>query len=360
MTDTLTLLASFARRLREEGLMVGSDRVVAFARAAALLPPGDAYWAGRSTLVARAEEIAVYDRVFAAFFGGEESPEPAAEREPTPRTVATAVADANNGDAELATLAGWAASSVERLREKRFADFSDDELAEIARLTARVRPAVPTRRTRRLRAARRGSFDIRRTARRAMRTGGDPIVRELRERGSRPRRLVLLLDVSASMEPYSRALLVFAHAALRSDRRWEAFCFGTRLTRITGALATRDADEALRRAAEEVFDWDGGTRIGASLKDFLDRFGHRGVARGAVVVICSDGLEVGEPSLLADQMARLSRLAYGVVWVNPLKGQTEYEPLAGGMRAALPYVDVFAAGDTVATLEALGDELRAL
>ncbi|MGH3130593.1 MAG: VWA domain-containing protein, partial [Gaiellaceae bacterium] len=176
-----------------------------------------------------------------------------------------------------------------------------------------------------------------------------------RERRRRRRRLVLVLDVSGSMAAYSRGLAAFAHAALRADRRWEAFCFGTRLTRITAQLAGADADEALRRAAAEVVDWDGGTRIADSLKRFLDDFGHGGLARGAVVVICSDGLEIGEPELLAEQMARLARLAHRVIWLNPLKESPDYEPLARGMRAALPFVDVFASGHSFeAVAAALG------
>lgn len=358
MDEPLATLTRFARALREAGLQVGTDRIVAFTRAAALLPPQDVYWAGRATLVPRAENIPVYDHVFAAFFGGETEPGRRPDGRPQAHEVAAARPSGEDGE-RRATL-GRLASRAERLREKSLAELSDKELDELAILTALVGPAMPIRRTRRRRRARRGSLDVRRTIRGSIRTGGDPVVRALRQRSTRRRRLVLLLDVSASMEQYSRALLIFAHAALRADRRWEAFCFGTRLTRTTTALATRHPDEALRRAAAEVFDWDGGTRIGDSLKDFLDRFGHRGMARGAVVVVCSDGLDVGDPALVAEQMARLSRLAYRVVWVNPLKGDPAYEPLARGMRAALPYIDVFSAGHTLASLEALGEELRTL
>ena len=201
---------------------------------------------------------------------------------------------------------------------------------------------MPRRRTRRFGPARSGVPDLRRTLRRSFRTGGEPLERRFRARRQRRRRLVLVLDVSGSMADYSRALLVFAHAALRADRRWEAFCFGTRLTRVTRALAVTRPDEALDRAADEVVDWNGGTRIGDCLKELLDEYGHRGLVRGAVVVLCSDGLEIGDPELLAEQMARLSRLAYRVIWLNPLKGDAAYEPLARGMHAALPFVDVFA------------------
>lgn len=172
-------------------------------------------------------------------------------------------------------------------------------------------------------------------------------------RRRRQRRLVLLLDVSGSMADYSRALVLFAHAALRADARWEAFCFGTRLTRVTHALGRADTKEALRRAAEEVVDWNGGTRIGEAVAALIST----GIARGAVVVVCSDGLDVGDPEVLREQMARLSRLAYRVVWLNPLREDPAYEPLARGMAAALPHVDVFASGHNLASLEELGREL---
>jgi uncharacterized protein with von Willebrand factor type A (vWA) domain len=220
--------------------------------------------------------------------------------------------------------------------------------------------ALPKRRSRRRVPARSGSPDLRRTLRRSFRTGGEPVDRVWRQRRRDRRRLVLLLDVSGSMDAYSRALVMFAHGALRSGRRVEAFCFGTRLTRVTRSLADVDADVALARAAAEVVDWDGGTRIGESLKVFLDEHGHGGLARGAVVLICSDGLEVGDPELLAEQMARLRRLAYRVVWLNPLQEDPRYEPLAQGMKSALPHVDVFASGHNFTSLEELSVTLAQL
>jgi uncharacterized protein with von Willebrand factor type A (vWA) domain len=252
------------------------------------------------------------------------------------------------------------ASPIELLRQKSFADCSPDELRELAELMARESLAVPLRRTRRRRAAKRGAPDLRRTLRRSFRTAGEPVERAWRERRLQPRRLVLLLDVSGSMADYSRALVMFAHAALRANPRWEAFCFGTRLTRVTRQLRAAGHDEALRLAAAQVVDWDGGTRIGESLKRFLDDFGHGGMARGAVVVLCSDGLEVGDPELLGEQMARLSRLAHRVVWLNPLQEDPAYEPLARGMKAALPYVDDFAGGYNLASLEEVADRLARL
>jgi uncharacterized protein len=345
VSDGIDALTAFGRALRSEGVPVGTGRIASFCRAAALLSPGDLYWAGRATLVGRREQIPVYDRVFRAFFGDAD----AADVPPPRRTDAVVIEE------EVAI-----ASPIELLRHKSFARCSREELEQLTALLAQLRLTVPLRRSRRLASARSGVPDLRRTLRRSFRTGGEPLDRRFRARRRRRRRLVLVLDVSGSMADYSRALLVFAHAALRADRRWEAFCFGTRLTRVTRALAVSRPDEALDRAAAEVVDWNGGTRIGESLKGLLDEYGHRGLVRGAVVVLCSDGLEVGDPELLAEQMARLQRLAYRVIWLNPLKGDEAYEPLARGMHAALPYVDLFAAGHNLASLEELGSELARL
>jgi uncharacterized protein len=331
VTDPVTRLAAFARALRDAGLAVALARTIEFCRAAALLPAEDLYWAGRLTLVSRPDEIPIYDRVFRAEL----------EQEP-PRGRVQIVRE------EVAL-----ASPQELLRTKSFAELTDEELAQVAALMPRLRLTVPRRRTRRREPARTGVPDLRRTLRRSFRTGGEPLERAWRTRRRRRRRLVLLLDVSGSMADYSRALVLFAHAALRADTRWEAFCFGTRLTRITRTLAGADANEALRRAAAEVVDWSGGTRIGDSLRALAGT----NVVRGAIVVVCSDGLDVGAPELLREEMARLSRLAYRVVWLNPLKEDPAYEPLARGMQAALPHIDAFLSGHNLASLEAFGDAL---
>jgi uncharacterized protein len=344
VTDSLARLTLFGRTLRAAGVAVGTGRIATFCRAAALLSPDDLYWAGRVTLVARGHDIAVYDRVFREFFG------PPPELDGRPRSsirIKSAIEEERRA----------LASPVELLRQKSFARCSPEELAQLAQLMTRVDVAVPLRRSRRLKSARKGAPDLRRTLRRSFRTGGEPLDRAWRKRRKRRRRLVLLLDISGSMADYSRALVMFAHAALRADRRFEAFCFGTRLTRVTRALTGSNPNEALERAAADVVDWEGGTRIGESLKRFLDDFGHGGMARGAVVVVCSDGLDVGDPELLRAQMARLSRLAHRIVWVNPLKEDPAYEPLARGMKAALPYVDVFTSGHNLVSLEALGELL---
>ncbi len=231
----------------------------------------------------------------------------------------------------------------------------------MARLMARLRVRAPVRRTRRRRPARAGDPDLRRTLRRAMRTGGEPIDRAWRRRRVQRRRLLLILDVSGSMSTYSRALALFAHASLRAGPGdWEAFAFGTRLTRMTRALSAVNADLAISAAAAEVTDWDGGTRIGASLKRLVNEHGRTRAVRGATCVILSDGLDVGDPELLGEQMARLSRLAHRVVWLNPLKGQEAYEPLARGMAAALPHVNVFRPGHNLQSLEEVADVIARL
>jgi hypothetical protein len=357
--DLVVRLVAFGRALRDDGLAVGTGALVEFTRAAALLPPGDLYWAGRATLAPGPAEIERYDRVFRAFFGAAASP-----RAPEPRRSTLGAGGAPPGAGgrgrETATGTAFLASPVEVLRRTSFGALSEEELAQLPELVAQLRLTPPLRRSRRRRAARDGELDLRRTLRRSFRTGGEPIERRFRARTRKPRRVVLVLDVSRSMAPYSRALLVFAHAAMRVDARWEAFCFGTRLTRLSGALRDADPGRAVAVAAESAVDRDGGTRIGESLAQLLARREHLAVLRGAVVIVCSDGLERGDPELLRRQMARLSRLAARIVWLNPLKEDSRYEPLARGMRAALPFVDVFASGHDLASLQALAGDLAGL
>jgi uncharacterized protein with von Willebrand factor type A (vWA) domain len=352
VAEHLEQLVVFARRLRAAGLLVGTGAVDDYCRAAALVGPAGLYWAGRATLVTRREEIPIYDRIFRGFYGVEASPPPHASRAQelaALRPVDVRDADARSDDVDPP--AGALASRIEILRHKRFDRCTREELDELATLASGFARSLPDRRARRRRPADAGALDVPRTLRRALRTGGEPFDRRFRYRSHVARKLVLLLDVSNSMSAYSRGPLVLAHALLRVRPHTEVFCFGTRLTSTTRALAVRDPDEALARAAEEVFDWDGGTRIGDSLKAFLDNVGHRGTARGAIVLICSDGLDVGDPEVLRAQMERLDRLAYRILWLNPLKEHPAYEPLARGMAAALPYVDVFASGHNLASLE---------
>jgi uncharacterized protein len=329
--DEVARLVAFARTLRDEGVAADPGRVIEFCRAASLVRPEDLYWAGRLTLCFRAEDLPVYDRVFRGRL--EDDP---------PRAGVVVVKE------ETAL-----ASAQELLREKSFAQMTDEELAEVAALMRQLPLTMPLRRTRRWESSPVGAPDLRRTLRRSFRTGGEPVERAWRRRRRKPRRLVLLLDVSGSMAAYSRALLLFAHAAVRANARWEAFCFGTRLTRVTAALARAEADEALRRASADVVDWSGGTRIG----DAVRHLARTHLTRGAVVVICSDGLDVGDPQALNDAMARLGRLAHRIVWLNPLQEDPAYEPLARGMQAALPHVDAFLSGHNLASLESIGASL---
>lgn len=358
MTETLGLLVAFAHRLREEGVRVGTSKVIDFCRAADLSDPRDLYWAGRAALCARRDDLATYDRVFVEFFGNPETdldrPGPELPPDEQEGNVPRKQAIRRTEEVEAAL-----ASSNEVLRSRSFADCTPEELAEIAKLLARRRMQLPPRRTRRLTPGGSRVPDMRRTLRHSLRTGGEPFDLSWRRRRVRPRRLILLLDVSRSMTAYSRGLLLFAHAAVRTNRQSEAFCFGTRLTRVTDALSRSSSEEALRRAAEDVLDWDGGTCIGEAVKGFLDGYGHRGMARGAIVVIASDGLDAGDPDLLERQMARLARHTHRIVWLNPLAESERYQPLTRGMQAALPHVDVFASGHNVLSLAAMETELLA-
>lgn len=362
-------LVAFVHVLRRAGVAVGTGQVVAFAEAAAALAPADAedlYWAGRTCLVNDHADVPVFDRVFRTWFLGRvaPTPEPATDGMPvTARVVPPSPPEApgdDRGDDEP-DLAGGTASPHEQLRRRRFDRATEEELAAMRRLMARVEVSLPQRVSRRTRVARRrGELDLRRTLRRALQTDGELLDRRWRRRRRQPRPLVLILDVSGSMAGFSRALLQFAFSARLRASSVEVFAFGTQLTRLTRELAQRDPDRAIAAAAARVVDWDGGTRIGAAIDELNRRFGRQGLTRGAVVVICSDGLERDDPELLAEAMARLQRTAHSVVWVNPLKGDPRYQPAARGMAAALPHVDRFVAGHDLASLDDLADVVVAL
>jgi uncharacterized protein with von Willebrand factor type A (vWA) domain len=264
-----------------------------------------------------------------------------------------------SGDDEKDEMAAAVWSADEQLRDRDFARYGPEELRRARALVARVARVAPRRRSLRRQPANSGrTFDPRRTLREAMRTGGVPIERAWREPKLVPRKIVYLVDVSGSMEPYARAMVMFLQAAVRAGRHVEAFTFGTRLTRLTPHLAGRDPDRALANAARAVPDWAGGTRIGENLKAFNDVWGRRGTTRGAIVVIASDGWERGDPTLLAEQMKRLHLAAHRIVWTNPLAGGEGYRPLVAGMQAALPYVDDFLPGHNLRALETLAEVLE--
>jgi len=358
------LAVGFVRVLRSSGLDVPVGSTVVFAEALGAVGCAErtsVYWAGLTTLVRRPEDLDTYDQAFAAWWErtGTLSVAPRHEKE---ITLAFDVEGGDDDDDPAIDGEDQGPPSVqvrysanEVLRHRDFAEYTPSEFAEARRMMADLRVAGAMRESRRLHSSRRdrGRPDLRRTVRRAIRAGGEPIDRAYTRHSQRPRRLVLLCDVSGSMETYSRALVRFLHTAVVGRNRVEAFAIGTRLTRITRELSSRDPDTAIAAAARRVVDWSGGTRIGECLREFNDEWGVRGMARGAVVVILSDGWDRGEPEVLGEQMARLHRVAYKVVWVNPLKASPEYAPLARGMAAALPHVDEFIEGHSVASLEHL-------
>jgi uncharacterized protein with von Willebrand factor type A (vWA) domain len=353
---TVASLVGFARAVREAGVPADAHRVQAMLDAVDTLGLDDLYWAGRLTLCAEPDDLPVYDRVFASYFGPKRrhQPMPTTPRLPSvaaPFVGGTPSSEEQGQDEEIV---GVSTSRVEILRTRDVTALTARERAEVRRLLALLAPGTATRRSRRRRPASRGEVDPRRTVRAMVRSGGEPTALRRRGRLRRPRRLVLLLDVSGSMTPYADALMRFAHAAVRRrPTGTEVFTLGTRLTRVTRALRHRDPDAAQAAAAAVIPDWHGGTRLADSLKAFLDRWGQRGTARGAVVVVCSDGWERGDPAHLEQQMERLNRLAYRLVWVNPHRGKDGYAPLAGGMAAALPYCDDFVAGHSLGALEEL-------
>lgn len=364
--DAVDTVVAFARTLRAAGVAAGPDRVHALLAAVGhldVLRRADVYWAGRLTLCSGPDDLDRYDRVFAAFFAGDRA-RPGrrsvwvevvrAVALPGPEPGAAPEADDSDAAARAAT-----ASRVEVLRQRDLARLRPDEREDVRRLLAAIDPAGPVRPSRRRRPAAHGALDVRRTVRTTLRHGGEPVRLHRRSRRPRPRRLVLLLDVSGSMQPYADGLLRFACAAVWRRPGTEVFTVGTRLTRVTRELRHRDPDVALAAVAAAVPDWSGGTRLGELLKAFLDRWGQRGTARGAVVVVASDGWERGDAALLGVQTARLRRLAHRVVWVNPHKGKHGFAPVTAGMAAALPHVDDFVEGHTVAALEGLAAVISA-
>ncbi len=381
-TVVLDRLIGFGRFLRAQGLVVGTGRVMTFVRAAAALDAFDRsqlHAAARASLVSRPEDYPKFDVLFDRYFGSglahppqendDEAPGPSdpggAEAEGTEGQTIASVSTWSSSDAREEELDEDAAlrlvaSPTEVLRTKDFAKLSPDERRAILRSVRRLVMEAPHRWSRRFRPSPRGDrFDMRRTLRRSLRTQGEPFSRAWRDRRTRPRPLVLLLDVSGSMAPYSRPLLEFAHAAAAAGRRVEVFVFGTRLTRITRLVRSRDPDAALDAVGQSVVDWEGGTRIGESLKQLLDEWSARSALRGSVVILASDGLERGDPDVLAKQIERLGRLVHRLVWVNPLKGSPRYEPLARGMAVSLPHIDVFLPGHNLESLEALAETVSA-
>ncbi len=360
--DAVDSLVGLAATLRSSGVGASSDRVHAAVQAISLLDAtrrADVYWATRLTLCGSPDELARFDDVFAAYFG--DRPGTVVRRQRLSRSQLQLVASPDepgpdDGPGEQTPEhASAAASSVEQLRHRDVKAMTTAEKEQLRALLAALRLPGERRATRRLRPAHRGSVDGGRTLRAWLAAGGEPARLRHRAPASRARRVVLLVDVSGSMESYADALLRFAHAASRRGAPTEVFALGTRLTRLTRELSVRDPDAAMAAVAAALPDAGGGTRLGELVKQFLDQWGQRGTARGAVVIVLSDGWERGDATLLGEQMARLHRLAHRVVWANPRKAAPGFAPLAGGMAASLPHVDDFVDGHSLAALEHLAD-----
>ncbi|MGI5270776.1 vWA domain-containing protein [Nonomuraea sp. CA-218870] len=354
VSPPVATMTGFVRTLRAAGVAADHERAQGFLRALEHLDagvPGDVYWAGRLTLCAGPDDLPRYDRCFHAYFGGAKAvagPAATASVHRYTATVADSAEGERDGEAAPAT-----ASRTEVLRHRDVARLTEAERAEVHRMLAMLRAGRARRRSRRYESAHRGALDRRRTVRDALKKGEVAMLRR-RRHTTRPRRVVLFVDVSGSMSPYAETLLRFAHALVRSEpRATRVFSVGTRLTALTAGLRHRDPGTALDEVSRAIPDWSGGTRLGEELKEFLSRHS----ARGAIAVIASDGWERGDPELLRAQMARLARQAHRVLWVNPHKGYEDYQPLTGGMRAALPYLDALVAGHSLAAYEELTERL---
>ena len=380
--DLPELAGALSRRLHDAGMPVTPGRSIDFTRALTIVRPiarRQLYWTTRAVFVTEQAQVPVFDAVFFSIFGagpGAEDavrdapsrtaapndrprPEHAASNDIGPSSFPSPAQEKTDGGDEVELeLPVAQASDEERLRHMSFDALAPHELARLYELMSRLELATPPRRMRRYEHRRRGErIDLRRTLRAGLRTAGDPVRLARRRRRVSPRRLVLLCDISGSMEPYARAYLQFLTCAAGSGPNAEAFVFATRLTRITRALASRNPERAIQRAAAAAPDWSSGTRIGDALREFNDRHGRRGMARGAVVVILSDGWERGDPMLVGREMERLARLAHRIVWVNPRVGAGDFAVRSGGMVAALPYCDALVSGHT---FEALGEVVEAI
>jgi uncharacterized protein with von Willebrand factor type A (vWA) domain len=361
--DPLAGIAGFTHALSASGLTVGSDAVAAYTTALRhidIAEPLQVYWTGRATLCRSPDDTARYDLVFQSWFGGiplvfvpRRNPR---SRRARAAALEPAGAAETAGDAPALRVA---ADDTDILRHRDIAELSAAERAHLAELITALRPSPPTRPAARLRPSRRGPIDPRRTVRAMLAAGGEPVRPRHHRKATKARRVLLLVDVSGSMSPYADALLRFSHVVARAHpASTEVFSLGTRMTRLSRAMRIRDPELALAAAVHAVPDWAGGTRLGETLRAFLDRWGRRGLARGAVVVIFSDGWERGDPSLLAEQMAHLRRLAHAVFWVNPHAGADGYLPVQSGIAAALPYTHRLLAGHSRATLSELLAEVR--
>ena len=364
------LFIEFAQDLRFHGLVIGSDDVITYLSAISVLDASDimdVYWSGRIALVRKKDNIPLYNKRFQAFFLDIGENEPDARKVKLKSSAnAGATLEVPNVEQGLPgeviedeTRLGYMASAADISRHKAFADCSDEEINRFRKLISMLKVSPPKRRTYRTQTTPKGKvLDMRRMARETMRSLGEPKDLMYINRKEKLRSIVFILDVSGSMADYSRNLLQLAYSARRANTKVEVFCFGTRLTRITKSIDKRTPDEAMRLAGESVLDWDGGTRIGDAIAAFVKESRRSRLGRGAIVVICSDGLDQGEPQALDKAMQTLSRLAHKVIWVNPHKGDNEdYKPNTIGMMIADPYIDRIFSGHNFKSIEEFAREL---
>ena len=357
------LFVEFGQTLRRAGLVIGSDDVISFCQALGELNPSDMmdiYWAGRTTLVRRRENIPTYNVVFKSFFLEITEEESDSRKKKIKASVNTSttleipnVEEGQPGNGEEESKMGYVASANEIYRQKAFAECTPAEMQALRKMMNALKLSPPKRRTRRQQNAPSGkNLNMRKIVRETMRAHGEPRELFYSRRKEKLRPVIFILDVSGSMADYSRNLLQLAYSARRANTKVEVFAFGTRLTRITKSLSKRNPDEAMELAGQSVFDWEGGTRIGASIGEFIKGWGRTRVGRGAIVVICSDGLDRGEPAALAKSMEALSRIAHRVVWMNPHKGDNlEWVPNTMGMVIADPFIDEVVSGHNLKSLE---------
>jgi uncharacterized protein with von Willebrand factor type A (vWA) domain len=366
----------FGRLLRSVGVEVTPTQMVDLVDSLQHVDIGsrrDFKYSARAVLVNRREHLELFDQAFDLFWQARDQDELASldlglfirkQEQPQQEIVQTITpADKANGQEppsdETQMDRTFTYSNVELLRQKDFAKLTEHELAQLKQLMLKTEWNLAERRTRRTERAARGDYvDLRNTFRQNLRHGGEPLRLQRRNRRHKKRPFVVICDISGSMERYSRVLLQFIYAITTELDRVEAFVFSTRLTRITRQLKRRDVDSALDEAATVIHDWAGGTRIGESIKSFNYEWARRVLGQGAIVLLISDGWDRGDVALLSREMDRLHRSCHQLIWLNPLLGAANYEPLVRGIQAALPHIDHFMPVHNLASLEQLAQLLE--
>ncbi|MAL01555.1 MAG: hypothetical protein CL536_05335 [Alcaligenaceae bacterium] len=354
----------FLEALRVKLPNISLARAESFLQAAQVLPgprSESVYWAGRYTLCASREDLLAYDACFKDFFGDKTPKSEDVNRPDISQSVASETQGASLIEQPQETSDEWLiaqADAHEQLKNADIANLSDQQREDVFRLIVSIRARMPVRLTHRATKATRGLVDPLRTVRSALESAGELEILKYRKQKVVARRCIVLLDISRSMQGYTEALIRFGYSLVQSSpRSTEVFALGTRLTRLTHDLRHGDAQGSINKAISRIPDWEGGTQLGDGLRAFLEQWGRRGMLRGAILMIASDGWESGGTDLLEEQLAIARRLSHWMIWINPHKSSKGYEPTASGMQAALPYLDEFVAGASHSELVALGDVL---